>query len=109
MYFKGNIMKAAIALIVLLFVLTCCINENDEIRSETGTVKYISLEGGFYGITGTDNKNYDPVNLSSEYKVDGLKITFKYKISDELASYHMWGTSIELIYISKKQLNREKK
>lgn len=93
-------MKIFISFIFFLFIITGCINESEDIKVETGTVNYIDLEGGFYGITG-DKNNYDPVNLPAEYRIDGLKITFKYKVCKEQISFHMWGTMIELIHISK--------
>ena len=39
-----------------------------------GTVKYIDLEGGFYGIVDETGKEYLPLNLKDEFKVDGLKV-----------------------------------
>lgn len=41
--------------------------QKQDIISETGTVKYIDLEGGFFGIIGDSGKNYDPINLSEEF------------------------------------------
>ena len=94
-------MKAVISMLILLFLSTSCISETEDTRVETGTVKYITLEGGFYGITSRDNSNYDPINLSAEFRVDGLKISFKYKICNEQTSFHMWGTNIELLEVNK--------
>lgn len=65
----------------------------------TGTVKYIELEGGFFGITGDDGKNYNPVNLSKEFQKDGLKIKFDYKIVEGGVSFHIWGEMIEILKI----------
>lgn len=76
------------------------IKEGDIIRG-TGTVRYIDLEGGFYGIITANNGHWDPINLTSEFKVDGLRVEFKAKIRNDLGSYHMWGTIIELISIKK--------
>jgi len=69
----------------------------------TGTVKYLSFEGGFYGIV-TDNnkfKNLDPINLPLEFRKDGLRVRFKAKIRYDAASFHMWGIIVELLYIRK--------
>ena len=65
-----------------------------------GTITYIGVEGGFYGIV-TNQENYDPINLPSTYAVDGLKVEFKAKIREDLVSIHMWGILIELTYIKK--------
>jgi hypothetical protein len=66
----------------------------------TGTVRYISLEGGFYGIVGDDGKNYDPINMPQEFKIDGLRVQFTANLTD-YASYHMWGYVVKLISIEK--------
>jgi hypothetical protein len=65
----------------------------------TGTVKYINLEGGFYGIVGDDGQSYDPINLASDFQQDGLRIRFEARTRSDLANVHMWGTLIEIISI----------
>ena len=62
----------------------------------TGTVKYVSLEGGFWAIYGDDNKHYDPINLPVEFQIEGKRIEFNYKVRNDLASIHMWGIIIEV-------------
>ena len=64
-----------------------------------GTVKYIGLEGGFYGIIGDDGGRYQPLNLPEEYRVDGLRIWFKAKIREDVATIYMWGTPIEILEV----------
>ncbi len=73
-------------------------NTNDV---ETGTVKFMDLEGGFFGIITDEGKHYDPINLESDYQIDDLRVRFKAKIRDDLGSFHMWGTIIEIIWIEK--------
>ncbi len=65
-----------------------------------GTITYLDLEGGFYGIITHDN-HYVPINLPPEFEMDGLRVKFKAKIRKDLVSIHMWGILIELIYIDK--------
>jgi len=65
-----------------------------------GTIIYIELEGGFYGIINNDN-HYVPINLPPEFEMDGLRVKFKAKIRKDLVSIHMWGILIELTYINK--------
>ena len=72
-----------------------------DIIEGTGTITYIVIEGGFYGIITANDGHWDPINLRSEFTVDGLRVKFKAKIRDDLHSYHMWGRIIELIYIKK--------
>ncbi|NJD21637.1 MAG: hypothetical protein FIA82_03055 [Melioribacter sp.] len=90
-------MKKIIIITILSFVAFSCSSLESEVKVTTGTVKYISLEGGFYGITTDDNKNLDPLNLSKEFQVDGKRISFKYVEKKDMASFHMWGTIVEII------------
>ena len=76
-------------------------SKKQDIISETGTVKYIDLEGGFYGIIGDDGKQYDPINLSQEFQKDNLKVSFDAKICEDMVSIHMWGKLIEIVRIEK--------
>ena len=69
--------------------------------SGTGTVTYVDLEGGFYGIIGDDGERYDPINLSQTCQEDGLRVRFNAKIRDDVASTHMWGTMVEITKIEK--------
>ncbi|MFQ5865773.1 MAG: hypothetical protein ACE5IW_11150 [bacterium] len=69
--------------------------------NETGTITFIQLEGGFYGIVGDNGENYLPVNLASEFQEDGLRVRFEARIRDDLASIYMWGTLIQIIEIAK--------
>jgi hypothetical protein len=62
----------------------------------TGTVTWVPLEGGFYGIIGDDGTQYDPLNLPEEYSVDGFRIGFTAIEEQNVASIHMWGTIITL-------------
>jgi len=65
----------------------------------TGTVRFISLEGGFYGILTDDAKHFDPINLTKEFQVDGKRIFFRFVEKKDMASFHMWGTIVELFNV----------
>jgi len=62
----------------------------------TGTVTWIPLEGGFYGIIADDGTQYDPLNLPKEYAQDGFRIGFKAIEEPNMASIHMWGTIVTI-------------
>ncbi len=66
-----------------------------------GTITYLFLEGGFYGIITDDGNNLDPINLKDEYKQNGLKVKLTYKERMDLGSIHMWGKLVEIIEIQK--------
>jgi hypothetical protein len=67
----------------------------------TGTVTFLSFEGGFYGIKADDGRNYDPTNLPEDLRKDGLRVRFEAKELRDRASFHMWGTIVELVHIQK--------
>ncbi|MBM2830984.1 MAG: hypothetical protein HW414_36 [Dehalococcoidia bacterium] len=72
-----------------------------DIISVTGTVKFIELEGGFYGIAGDDGKNYDPINLAQDFRQDGMRVRFEAKVRTDMASTRQWGALVEITRISK--------
>ena len=68
----------------------------------TGTVRYIDLEGGFYGIIGDDGKKYLPIDLDQQYKTDGLKVRFRFKARNDVMTIYMWGITVEVLTIEKR-------
>jgi hypothetical protein len=65
----------------------------------TGTVTWLPMEGGFFGIITDDGKRYDPLNLPAEYAKDGMRVGFTAKTDPDMASFHMWGTIVSIIDI----------
>ncbi len=72
--------------------------EGREIR---GTVRYVDLEGGFYGIETRDGTRLDPVNLPDDFKKDGLRITARVERLKDRISIHMWGTLVRILEIER--------
>jgi inhibitor of cysteine peptidase len=66
-----------------------------------GTITYIDLEGGFYGIAGDDGNEYLPLNLDQQYHTDGLRVAFEYEPGKDIATIQMWGTPVNLTFIEK--------
>ena len=62
----------------------------------TGTVKFVEIEGGFYGILGDDGEKYNPVNLAPDYRVDGMRVKAGISIQKDAVSIQMWGTLIRI-------------
>ena len=91
---------------VLLFLLagmtgsSGCILDDEQRVGGRGTVRYIGLEGGFYGIVADDSSQYFPLNLPAQFKQDSLRVEFKGVIKDTPTIY-MWGRTIELSFIRK--------
>ena len=71
------------------------------ILSGTGTINYINLEGGFYGLIADDGRKYLPKDLAREFKVDGLRVRFQVKILTGVATIYMWGTPVEALSIER--------
>jgi inhibitor of cysteine peptidase len=64
-----------------------------------GTVTFVDLEGGFYGITGDDGTNYYPVQLDEQYRIDGLRVAFEYEPVKDGVTIQMWGEPVDLTFI----------
>ena len=64
-----------------------------------GTVKYIGLEGGFFGVIGDDGTRYDPINLPASFAVDGLRVKAQIQLRPDSMGIHMWGEMVEIIQI----------
>lgn len=88
-------------LMVLLADIDCIKKGNKHSNMQTGTVRYLSMEGGFYGILGDDSVHYDPINLPKEFQKDSLRVKFETEAKDSLLSYHMWGKIVEIKKIEK--------
>jgi hypothetical protein len=89
-------------IIIIVGLIFIFFGSGDSISEKTGTIQYIDLEGGFYGIIADDGSRYDPVNLMDsfpEFQEDGLRVKFSGNELKDHVSYHMWGTLIELTEI----------
>jgi hypothetical protein len=68
-------------------------------KTITGTVRYIDLEGGFYGIETDDGAHLDPVNLPEPFRRDGLRVQARVERLKDRASFHMWGQLVRIVTI----------
>jgi inhibitor of cysteine peptidase len=75
---------------------------NDDSVSETGTVSFQNLEGGFWAIRGDNNRIYDPTNLPADFQRENLAVRFTGKLRRDMASIHMMGDIIELTSIQRR-------
>lgn len=71
----------------------------DKRISVTGTVRFIEINGGFWGIVGDDGKHYDPMDLDPQLQEDGLRVRFEAVPETDMMSSRMWGAMIRLIHI----------
>ncbi len=66
-----------------------------------GTVVYMDLEGGFYGIESEDGERYFPINLAVTFREDGLRVAFDMRIRTDVMTTVMWGTTVEIIEMAR--------
>jgi hypothetical protein len=64
-----------------------------------GTVTYIDLEGGFYGIVAKDGTRYYPLNLGENMQKEGLKVRFLADTKDDIMTVQQWGIPVEIVNI----------
>ena len=50
----------------------------------TGTVRVFSMNETFWGIAGEDGRVYRPASLDSAMRVEGLRVSFKGTIGDQV-------------------------
>ncbi len=66
-----------------------------------GTVVFVDLEGGFYGIQGDDGTQYDPMYLDESFHQDSLRVRFQFAEVDDAVGIRQWGRIIELEQIER--------
>lgn len=76
------------------------VREGDVIRG-TGTVRWLTVEGGFFAIAGDDGTTYDPIDLPAEFRADGLRVRFRARVREDLGSYRMAGPIVEVLEVSR--------
>ncbi|WP_198781161.1 hypothetical protein [Shewanella putrefaciens] len=65
-----------------------------------GTVRYMNLEGGFWGIVADNGQKILPKNLPAEYRKDGLRLSFSAQEITGMMTIQQWGTLSNLSNIS---------
>ncbi len=99
MSLKLLILVLMLALTMVVFLLMFRGEEEGNVISEVGVVKFINLEGGFYGIVTDDGERYLPLNLPPDYRKDGLRVRFKAKVMENVKTIYMWGKPIKILEI----------
>ena len=66
-----------------------------------GTVRYIELSGGFWGIEADDGQKYAPVDdLPTPLQQDGIRVKADLKPA-QVFSIMMWGEPVNIVSIDK--------
>lgn len=76
----------------------------------TGTVAYVPLEGGFFGIKSDSGKRYDPGgSLPEEFRKPDLRVRLEGKIPEGVATIRMWGEVLDIRKIEAAPVESRKK
>lgn len=75
---------------------------------QQATVKYLTFEGGFYGLITSDGQRLLPLRLAKEFRQDGaiVKVTGQFK--PDVITIKQWGTPFEIEEIILIKAGREK-
>ncbi len=84
-------------------------NETEPNRDEwiVATVRFINLEGGFFGLICTDHTRLLPLNLDSTCALDGAKIKIQGHKCPETLTIQQWGTPFTITQIELIERGRE--
>jgi len=66
------------------------------VSSVEGTVQYIPIEGGFYGIVTDGGEKFLPLAMDASLKQNGLRVRFSGKAADGYVTFYQWDTLIEI-------------
>jgi len=71
----------------------------DNIVAGIGTIEYVNLEGGFYGIVDEETgQHYNPDAIPDSLQIDGIRVEYRARPRDVM-TIQMWGRPIEIISI----------
>lgn len=92
-------MKITSLVLAMLAVSGCSSLTSPEVREVSGTVRFSTIEGGFFYIRGDDRVSYTPTNqLPACYQKDGLRVQATLKLGKDLASFQP-GILVEILSI----------
>jgi hypothetical protein len=75
--------------------------ESSGTKNVTATVRFLSIEGGFYALRGDDSVTYDPTNLAKSFQVDGLRVQSRLTIRNGAVGIHAVGSIVDIVEIQK--------
>jgi len=100
---KPLYVSSLLTIFVLIFssVPSCVFNNDADVLIIEGTVHLIDDDLDCWQIEATDGKYYEPVNLPSDFKQDGLRIHAHVILMNEFDSFCMAGYGIDVLGISR--------
>ncbi len=89
---------ATLAVLVAAIIAGGCITSTGDGRpvSANGTVTYVDLEGGFYGIVADGGDRFLPLNLPDHLAADGLFVRFEGDSRTDVVTFQQWGTPLQI-------------
>lgn len=63
------------------------------------TVKFMNLEGGFFGLVSNEGKHWLPLNLNKEFQQHGAVIKVKGNPVKGMMTIQQWGTPFSITHI----------
>jgi len=93
--------------LILSFLIGCQSADKEVVSGEipgtriisAGFIRYVELEGGFYGIEAENGRKYYPVNLPVNFQVHNKRVRFIARVLGNIATGTMWGSPITLLRI----------
>lgn len=67
-----------------------------KIMWQTATVKYMQLEGGFWGLVTDKGQQLLPMNLAKEFRQINAVVKFRGHIKNDVMTIQQWGTPFEI-------------
>jgi hypothetical protein len=67
-----------------------------------GTVVFLNLEGGCWGIRVAERTTYEPRGLPSEFRRDGLAVRAAVKTPDRAGSFCMIGPIVDVLWVRRR-------
>lgn len=75
------------------------LNEENNVMTLTGEIRYQNFEGGFYGFIAQNGDKYMPSGLKSEHRKTGLIVEIKAQAITDRATTVQFGTLIKILDI----------
>lgn len=95
-----KIIWAFIAFFLSAHPLLVTAETDDAMIEITGKVVSLSIEGGFFGIEGTQGEKIKPLNLPVLLQKEGLLVWLKARKTETTVGIHQWGQYVNIIEIS---------
>ncbi|WP_371374504.1 hypothetical protein [Thalassotalea aquiviva] len=65
----------------------------------TGTIKFINLEGGFYGLMSNTGEKFLLLNLAKEFQQDGAKVKILGRVDNSIMTIYQWGVPFRVKHV----------